>query len=110
MARQFVSTTRFLSYVSRIQEAIKASRKRSRSSDEPALVLATVHACKGREWQNVWFSDISRGRLPHQLADAEEERRIFYVGVTRAKDRLVLSSGDVPSQYLDQAKALIESK
>jgi DNA helicase-2/ATP-dependent DNA helicase PcrA len=59
--------------------------------------LLTVHASKGPEFEDVFVVDLMDGRFPnHKLMNRsggalEEERRLFYVAVTRAKDRLSLS-------------------
>ena len=61
------------------------------------VVLATVHAAKGLEYPAVFFAGLEDGIVPHRRADAplprermDEERRIFYVGVTRAQRFLYL--------------------
>lgn len=54
----------------------------------PAL---TVHESKGLEWPEVWVLGCEAGLFPHPLADLEEERRLFYVAMTRARDKLILS-------------------
>lgn len=60
-----------------------------------AVTLATLHAAKGMEWQGVALAGMSEGGVPFALATTpeaiEEERRLLYVGVTRAKDRLRIS-------------------
>jgi DNA helicase-2/ATP-dependent DNA helicase PcrA len=63
------------------------------SSEE--LVLSTIHQAKGLEWRAVFVIGLSEGQFPHvkALADEdslEEERRLFYVAATRAKEELVL--------------------
>ncbi|HUA29762.1 MAG TPA: ATP-dependent helicase [Streptosporangiaceae bacterium] len=59
------------------------------------VTLASLHAAKGLEWEVVFLAGLSDGTLPivyAQSGDAiEEERRLLYVGVTRARDRLCLS-------------------
>lgn len=58
--------------------------------------LLTLHAAKGLEFKNVFIIGLDDGILPHSRAfdepeEMEEERRLFYVGITRAKERLFLS-------------------
>lgn len=63
--------------------------------DAPAVTIATLHAAKGLEWSSVVLAGMHDGGLPSAQADTPElvaeERRLCYVGVTRARDRLVLS-------------------
>lgn len=72
--------------------------ERQASQHEPtvsAVTLATLHSAKGLEWENVFVIGVSEGLMPISYADApeliDEERRLLYVGVTRARQRLVLS-------------------
>lgn len=53
--------------------------------------LSTVHASKGLEYDGVVVDGLESGNFPYVDADVEEERRLFYVAVTRARRRLVLS-------------------
>lgn len=59
------------------------------ASPEAALKLSTLHNAKGREYQAVAIMDLHEGRIPHYqsrtAAELEEAKRLFYVGVTRAK-------------------------
>lgn len=56
------------------------------------LNCKTVHESKGLEWPNVWIMGLEDGVFPHVLAESlEEERRLMYVAVTRAKQHLSLS-------------------
>ena len=82
-----------------LDEYLRELQERERSGHEPAMAavsLATIHATKGLEWQLVFLCGLNQGYFPISYAktDAEisEERRLFYVAVTRAKDRLMLSS------------------
>ena len=67
----------------------------SENDEEDRLTLSTLHQTKGLEWTNVVITGMELGTLPHfmsrTLAEKEEERRLFYVGCTRAKDRLYIS-------------------
>lgn len=92
-----------------LDEYLRELQERERSGHEPAMAavsLATIHATKGLEWQLVFLCGLNQGYFPISYAktDAEisEERRLFYVAVTRAKDRLMLSShSDKPaSEFL----------
>ncbi|GAA1764506.1 ATP-dependent helicase [Agromyces humatus] len=73
-------------------------RARAEAQHEPALAvvtLATLHSAKGLEWDEVFVVGLSEGMLPIAYAkgfDAiDEERRLLYVGITRARRRLELS-------------------
>jgi DNA helicase-2/ATP-dependent DNA helicase PcrA len=83
--------------------------------------LASLHAAKGLEWETVFLVGASDGLIPISLAEGvealEEERRLLYVGVTRARERLFLSwsstrtSGGRPtrrvSRFLGPAEAIL---
>jgi DNA helicase II / ATP-dependent DNA helicase PcrA len=49
------------------------------------LILSTVHQAKGLEFDVVFFAHLDEGVLPHKRSKLEEEARLFYVGMTRAK-------------------------
>lgn len=63
------------------------------ASPDAALKLVTLHFAKGREYEAVAMIDLHEGKIPFYLAQSEEEiaeaKRLFYVGVTRAKRLLV---------------------
>ena len=76
------------------------------------LILSTIHSSKGLEYDNVVLMDVINGVFPGKMIknfksatpqekrDYEEERRIFYVGITRAKDNLtILKYDDAPSVF-----------
>lgn len=73
-------------------------RQRAEAQHTPTVAgvtLASLHAAKGLEWDAVFLVGLNDGTLPIQHADTpeaiEEERRLLYVGVTRARTRLMLS-------------------
>ena len=63
-----------------------------REAEKEGVSLMTMHSCKGLEFKVVYILDANEGITPHHKAvlepDMEEERRMFYVAMTRAKDRL----------------------
>ena len=63
--------------------------------DEDYLILSTIHSAKGQEWRSVFVLNCVDGCIPSDLAtgsseEIEEERRLLYVAMTRAKDELAL--------------------
>jgi len=61
--------------------------------DEDWLTLSTIHSAKGLEWESVYVLHAADGNIPSDLAtgseaEIEEERRLFYVGLTRARSNL----------------------
>lgn len=78
----------------------------------PVITLATLHAAKGLEWERVFLIGASEGILPLSSGGAltdialNEERRLFYVGMTRAKADLHLSYRGDPSRFLAEASLI----
>jgi DNA helicase-2/ATP-dependent DNA helicase PcrA len=69
----------------------------------PGVVLSTLHAAKGLEWDHVFLVGINDGILPMGEA-IEEERRLFYVGLTRARRTIHLSYSGQASQFLESLR------
>ena len=69
----------------------------------PGVALATLHAAKGLEWKKVYLAGVSAEILPWGSQPVDEERRLFYVGVTRAQESLMISYYGVPSPFLAEA-------
>jgi DNA helicase-2/ATP-dependent DNA helicase PcrA len=82
-------------------------------SGERGVTLMTLHAAKGLEFPVVFLPGLEEGLLPHfntqgRPEDVEEERRLFYVGMTRARDRLLLSTcrrRRIAGRYQDQLES-----
>ena len=82
----------------------------------PVVTLATLHAAKGLEWERVFLMGASEGILPLETgstgtsdAVVAEERRLFYVGMTRAKVDLHISYRGTPSRFLHESGLLTSS-
>ncbi len=75
--------------------------------DEDYLILSTIHSAKGQEWKAVYILNVVDGCIPSDLAtgtsdEIEEERRLLYVAMTRAKDELNLI---VPQRFYTHQQA-----
>jgi DNA helicase II / ATP-dependent DNA helicase PcrA len=115
-ARQFKDVNEFLSQLALITN-VDAEAAPNQTGDKEAVNLSTVHQAKGLEFHTVFVIWLTDGMFPSsrsmdQRKDLEEERRLFYVAITRAKDelyftyphmRLTGGYGDVfqrPSRFL----------
>jgi DNA helicase-2/ATP-dependent DNA helicase PcrA len=117
-ARQFNDLNEFLSQLALISN-VDAEAAPNQNADREAVNLSTVHQAKGLEFHAVFVIWLTDGMFPSSRSmderkDLEEERRLFYVAITRAKDELYLSYphmrltggyGDVfqrPSRFLKE--------
>ncbi|MEK7636916.1 MAG: ATP-dependent helicase [Patescibacteria group bacterium] len=94
-AGKYDGLSKFLSEVS-LQESFGVVAAEPETGSDERIVLSTIHQAKGLEWQAVFVIHLSDGYFPNPRALAEEggleeERRLFYVAVTRAKEHLFLS-------------------
>lgn len=80
-----------------LEDAALASDQDTLMRNENAVKLMTVHAAKGLEFDSVFITGLEQGLFPHErtgadaLEESEEERRLFYVALTRARERVCLS-------------------
>jgi DNA helicase-2/ATP-dependent DNA helicase PcrA len=108
----------------RLPDVVRELDERAASQHAPevqGVTLASLHAAKGLEWDHVFLIGCSDGLLPISLAETaeaiEEERRLLYVGVTRARTRLSISWAGTrtpggratrrPSRFLEPAAGLL---
>lgn len=77
------------------EELLEQAQKAAKTSDKEAVNIMTMHGAKGLEFSHVFIPDVNEGMAPHGKAvlqaDMEEERRMFYVAMTRAKNKLFIS-------------------
>lgn len=99
-AKPYKTVDEWLSHIEDFTTKLKETHNR-KSRKEDAVTFATLHSAKGLEFTEVFLVDVNENNIPHRKAnteaDIEEERRLFYVGMTRAKD--VLHIGYVREKY-----------
>lgn len=100
-ASEFEALPLFLEQIALLQSADNLNKQKN----ENGVVLSTIHLAKGLEFDSVYVAGLKEGLLPHARSfydeeALEEERRLLYVAMTRAKKELVLSFYDIPSRFL----------
>jgi DNA helicase-2/ATP-dependent DNA helicase PcrA len=87
------------------ESALASDQDEMDQGEKKGVTLMTVHAAKGLEFDTVFVSGMEEGLFPHQGMggesdrDEEEERRLFYVAMTRAKTRLILTLARIRKIY-----------
>lgn len=93
-ARPFSTFEEWFSYIEEFEQELEEQRKNQTDKEQEGVALMTMHSSKGLEFQVVFIIDVNEEMIPHKKAvveeDIEEERRMFYVGMTRAKQYLYL--------------------
>lgn len=107
-----------LEYVNHLRLNEKDEQNDDKGKTDNCVTLLTLHSAKGLEYENVYLVGMEEGLIPHERSikdevSLQEERRLCYVGITRAKKRLVLSKSKMrsagrelmvcePSRFLDE--------
>lgn len=96
MAADYTSRSRFLAELTLDPPSSTGDLAGPPHLDDDYLVLSTIHSAKGGEWRVVYVIHVSDGNIPSDMAlsspeEVEEERRLLYVALTRARDTLVVS-------------------
>lgn len=93
----FESFSDWQKHIAQYEETLKSQKAAQRAEEKTersGVTLSTMHSAKGLEYRIVFVIDVNEGVVPHHksatAADIEEERRLFYVAMTRAKERLHL--------------------
>ena len=95
LAAGYVSRERFLTELTLDPPAATSDESGPAALDEDYLILSTIHSAKGQEWSAVSVLNVVDGCIPSDMAtgraaEIEEERRLLYVAMTRARDHLHL--------------------
>lgn len=85
----------FMRQIKKLGDSLREGKNTSKKPNDNAVTLSTMHSAKGLEFEAVFIPSMIEGIIPHEKSidanEIEEERRLFYVGVTRAKTFLSLS-------------------
>lgn len=96
VAQEFPVLSDFLENVALVEREYEPDTLKARDANRQAVTLMTIHAAKGLEFSLVFLIGMEEGLFPHSRSlmdreELEEERRLCYVGLTRAKHKLILS-------------------
>ncbi|WP_315067579.1 ATP-dependent helicase [uncultured Clostridium sp.] len=101
----------FLEHIKEVNQTIEASKKKTKRE---GVILSTIHGVKGMEFKNVYVINCVEETIPHSNSikdNLEEERRLFYVGITRAIDNLYLfSPRNRKGQFKEVSRFIVEGK
>ncbi|WP_160693006.1 ATP-dependent helicase [Clostridium sp. C2-6-12] len=110
-AEGFKTIFEFLQHIEEIKETIEESKKKTKRE---GVILSTIHGVKGMEFPNVYVINCVEETIPHASSikdNIEEERRLFYVGITRAIDNLYLfSPRSRRGQFKEVSRFVVEGK
>ena len=110
LVREFEDNAEDNSASAFIQYARSVSRSDFRSKGNEAVNVLTIHKSKGLEFKVVFVTHLRKSSFPMWKGDVEEERRVFYVALTRAMDALYLiSSSTERSEFIDEIRHLLVS-
>lgn len=114
-AKAFDTTRAWLEHIGNYDKMLQeaSAEERGKAVSEDAVRIVTMHASKGLEWQVVILPDVNESVVPHKRAaterELEEERRMFYVAMTRARDQLFIfyiqeekAGNFLPSRYIGE--------
>lgn len=118
-ARDFKTCEEWFAHMEEYTEELKKQAAENKDADTDSIHIVTMHSSKGLEFQAVFIVDANEGITPHKKAvledDIEEERRLFYVAMTRAKEYLYIYSTKERynktmkrSRFVDEIEAICE--
>jgi DNA helicase-2/ATP-dependent DNA helicase PcrA len=83
-------------------ELVPELERRFGASAASGVHLSTLHRSKGLEWDAVFLPRLEDGEVPIRRGDVDEERRLLYVGITRARRHLLVTWSGKPSRFLSE--------
>lgn len=93
ISKEFESIDKWNIHIQKLKEDLE-NKKNKEKKNVPSVTMATFHGAKGLEFDNVFIIDANEGITPHNKSikeeDIEEERRMFYVAMTRARKKLYI--------------------
>lgn len=112
-ARGFENVEKWQEHIKAYEEELNIQAKQGGKNHE-AVTIATLHGAKGLEFKEVYIIDAIEGVMPYKKsvlpAEIEEERRLFYVGMTRAKEKLHLCTVEYyQKKAVDISRFIIEA-
>ncbi len=122
LARQIPDNRMLVDTLQKIRESsLEAKKNSSKTKNNDQVKLLTMHGAKGLEFDTVWLPNLNEGIIPSRssvtIEQIEEERRMLYVGMTRAKTALIMSyitgtddNRMLPSRFLRPIKHLWDKK
>lgn len=107
-AEGFKNIIEFLNHVDNVKEEIEKSK-----IVKDGVILSTIHGVKGMEFKNVFIINCDEETIPHKSSiedNLEEERRLFYVAITRAiKNLYVFAPKTIRGKFSDMSRFVLES-
>jgi superfamily I DNA/RNA helicase len=87
---------------------VNATRFLKKKMPDSNIKLMTLHSSKGLEFDHVWMLGLNDKHIPNKESPVQEERRLFYVGMTRARKSLIMSyHEEIPSRFLSETDVFI---
>ena len=114
-ARGFKTFEEWFAHMEEYKEELKRQAADNKNDKTDSITIATMHSSKGLEFLVVFIVDVNEGITPHKkavlTADLEEERRLFYVAMTRAKEYLyILSAKERYNKVMQNSRFIDEMK
>ncbi len=102
LSTQYATRERFLTELTLDPPVVSSDKAGNPSKDEDYVILSTIHSAKGQEWDFVYLLNVSDGNFPSEFSTGnsemiEEERRLLYVAMTRARNELHICA---PLRYM----------